>query len=94
MIEICGCSILTVVVTGAINFTGWRGTVWVGFTFVVLLAITCTLIGSIVDRSRAGDRTLTVVDREQVGDTVEASAMPERSPDHRAMVFQDGMRLV
>jgi hypothetical protein len=35
-----------------------------------------------VQEGPAGDRTLTVVDRERLGDTVEASAMPVRVPDH------------
>ncbi len=35
-----------------------------------------------VQEGPAGGRTLAVVDAEQLGETVEASAMPVRSPDH------------
>lgn len=35
-----------------------------------------------IQEGPAGDRTLTVVDRERLGEAVEANAMPVRSPDH------------
>jgi hypothetical protein len=35
-----------------------------------------------VQEGPAGDRTLTVVDAERLGETVEESAMPVRSPEH------------
>ncbi|MGR2737164.1 hypothetical protein ACUY1T_01800 [Billgrantia sp. Q4P2] len=37
-----------------------------------------------VQEGPAGGRTLTVVDGERLGETVEATAMPVRSPDHEA----------
>ncbi|WP_222597806.1 hypothetical protein [Euhalothece natronophila] len=37
-----------------------------------------------VEKGPAGDRTLTVVDRKQLGETVEESAMPVRTPNHEA----------
>lgn len=34
----------------ALNFTGWRGSVWIGLSLVVVLAVLCTLAWSIADR--------------------------------------------
>jgi hypothetical protein len=34
----------------ALNFTGWRGSVWLGLSLVIHLAVLCTLAWSLVDR--------------------------------------------
>ncbi len=34
----------------ALNFTGWRGSIWMGLTLVVNLAVLCTLAWAVVHR--------------------------------------------
>ncbi|MCE9663911.1 hypothetical protein LY622_10690 [Halomonas sp. M5N1S17] len=83
---------LTVVTTGAAHSAGWlvrveaRQSRPAAFQYGGNIAI-----GPWSDDARrvvfvqegpAGDRTLTVVDAERLGETVEASSMPVRSPEH------------